>query len=198
MNYRYIKGSAYSQETVEFDLREANGEHITTCSVNVDTFLCGVLKHPCGDGDDVRLTPEQQRDILTLIKEEREKLRNVVGPKSIEGWEDSGLPTFEDYFLVGDTVTEDVIDYFIDILPPATFRANLLQVGEPSSHEKDPASGKHRAIYPTFARTDGRWWYAGDCFIGETTNRRTRPDRLSERISEVESIIKKNTKENSQ
>ena len=108
----------------------------------------------------------------------------------MEDWENSGLGSFDEFFFPGDTVSEDVYDNFLDILPPATMRQNLLQVGEPAAHEYDPEKGKYRATYSTFVRTDGLWWYAGECFLGETVNRRTRPGRLAERIAEVEKELK--------
>ena len=61
---------------------------------------------------------------------------------------------------------------------------------EPAAHEYDPEKGKYRATYSTFVRTDGLWWYAGECFLGETVNRRTRLGRLAERIAEVEKELK--------
>ena len=113
-------------------------------------------------------------------------------------WEDSGLGSFDEFFFPGDTVAEDVYDNFLNILPPATMRQNLLQVGEPAAHEKDPATGNYRATYSTFVRTDGLWWYAGECFRGETVNRRTRPGRLAERIAEVEKDLERENRKGEQ
>ena len=187
MNYRYIKGSEHRREAVEFDLKEL---HPTTCVVDVDLLLCGITAVRCVNDAYIILTLEQQRDILNLVTEERGKMIHAAGPKSMQSWEESGLGSFDEFFLPGDTVTEDVYDNFLDILPPATMRQNLLQVGEPAAHEKDPDTGKYRATYSTFVRTDGLWWYAGECFLGETVNRRTRPGRLEKRLAEVEKLIK--------
>ena len=184
MNYRYIKGAERVKESVEFDTAE------TTCKVNVDLLLCGINKAPCADGSTEILTPERRYEILKFVEQERAKIIHKAGPKSMEDWENSGLEDFGDYFLPGDTVTDDVYDNFLDILPPATMRRNLLQVGEPAAHEKDPETGKYRATYPTFAREGGQWWYAGECFIGETVNRRSRPGRLAEKLAEAEKAIK--------
>ena len=192
MNYRYLKGSEHSCESVEFDTAE------TTCVVNVDLLLCGVKKFPCGDGSDERLTTERRYEILKFVEQEREKLVHKDGAKSMEDWENSGLGSFDEFFFPGDTVAEDVYDNFLNILPPATMRQNLLQVGEPAAHEKDPATGNYRATYSTFVRTDGLWWYAGECFRGETVNRRTRPGRLAERIAEVEKDIERENRKGEQ
>ena len=184
MNYRYIKGAEKVKESVEFDTAE------TTCKVNVDLLLCGINKFPRADGDTETLTPERRYEILKFVEQERGKFVHKAGPKSMEDWENSGLGSFDEFFFPGDTVTDDVYDNFLDILPPATMRRNLLQVGEPAAHEKDPETGNYRATYSTFVRTDGLWWYAGECFLGETVNRRTRPGRLAERLAEAEKAIK--------
>lgn len=185
MNYRYLKGSEKTKETVEYDTAG------TTCRVNVDLLMCGVNKAPRADGETEQITPERRYEILKFVEQERGKIIHKAGPKSMQDWEESGLEDFGDYFLPGDTVTEDVYDNFLDILPPATMRANLLQVGEPAAHEKDPATGNYRATYPTFARVNGQWYYAGECFIGETENRRSRPGRLAEKLAEAEKELQK-------
>lgn len=72
MKYRYMQGSSNDRETVEFDIIK-RGQYITTCVVDVDAALCGVKSFPCGNGDDVILTAQQQSDILKLIRTERGK-----------------------------------------------------------------------------------------------------------------------------
>lgn len=68
-----------------------------------------------------------------------------------------------DYLKVGDEVDQEMVDYFLNVLPPATWRANLVQLGEPHSH----VGG--RATYPTLYREIGRWYYRGNCYRGEET-----------------------------
>ena len=184
MNCRYLKGSEHSPESVEFDTEN------TTCVVNVNLLLCGIKKYPCGDGSDKNLSTKECYDILNFVEQERGRFIHKAGPKSMASWENSGLGSFDDYFVPGDIVTEDVYDNFLNILPPATMWKNLLQVGGSVAYEKDPETGKYRATYTTFAKTDGQWWYVGECFIRETINRRTRPNKLSLRISEVEKELK--------
>ena len=192
MNYRYIKGAERVKESVEFDTAE------TTCKVNIDLLLCGINKFTRADGNTETLTPERRYEILKFVEQERGKFVHKAGPKSMEDWENSGLGSFDEFFFPGDTVTEDVYDNFLDILSPATMRRNLLQVGEPAAHEKDPETGNYRATYSTFVRTDGLWWYAGECFRGETVNRRTRPGRLAERIAEVEKDLERENRKGEQ
>lgn len=58
--YKYLRGSQDSREAVEFDITR-RGQYITTCVVDVDLLLCGIKAFPCGNGDDVKLTPEPAR-----------------------------------------------------------------------------------------------------------------------------------------
>lgn len=72
--YKYLRGSRDSREVVEYEISR-RGHYITTCVVNVDLLLCGIKVFPCGNGDDVRLAPEQQVEILELVQAERRKIR---------------------------------------------------------------------------------------------------------------------------
>ncbi|MFC3768340.1 hypothetical protein [Paenibacillus sp. GCM10012303] len=68
---------------------------------------------------------------------------------------------------VGDTMTEEQVEEWVNVLPPATYRADLVQLGEPYSHREDE-NGKWRATYPTAAKIAGQWRYMGNCFRGST------------------------------
>ncbi len=52
---------------------------------------------------------------------------------------------------VGEYFTEDMIDYFMSLLPPACMRSDCCQIGEPSSSRVDE-SGEGRTTYSTFKR----------------------------------------------
>lgn len=76
----------------------------------------------------------------------------------------------------GDWVTQEVVDEYMNALPPACMRSDCSQLGEPYSHREDPESGKFRATYLTFAKVaPGLWEYRGHCFRGENTERGTDP-----------------------
>lgn len=79
--------------------------------------------------------------------------------KTFENWKGN----LSDYLTIGDEVDEDMVDHFVNVLPPASWRADLVQIGEPHSH----VAG--RATYPTLHKKEGRWLYAGNCFRGEST-----------------------------
>lgn len=80
--------------------------------------------------------------------------------KSYKEWINSETKTIDEYLNVGDEVDEEMIDYFRDILPPATCNFKMLQVGEPSNHVNG------QAIYMTFEKEGDKWIFKGDCFKG--------------------------------
>lgn len=83
-----------------------------------------------------------------------------LAPKTREQWRGSGL-CLNEFLQVGDLVDEDMADYFLCVLPPATHSSLLIQIGEPYSH----VNGK-----PTFAtikKTADGWEYRGNCHIRE-------------------------------
>ena len=169
MKYKYLRGSKDSREVFEFDISK-RGQYITTCVVDVDLLLCGIKTFPCGNGDDFKLTGQQQLDILELVAAERRKITSGIEIKTMESWYGSGL-NFEDYCFPGDTVGEDIVDYFVNVVSPVTLRYDCMQAGEEHSCEPD-GSGKYRATYTTFHRTgDGRCRFDGYCFKGENQNR---------------------------
>lgn len=69
------------------------------------------------------------------------------------------------YLQLGDVVDMEMVDHFINVLPPAYMSSRLVQMGEPYSH----VNGK--ATYPTLERMDGGWTYRGNCHRGDTHNR---------------------------
>ena len=76
---------------------------------------------------------------------------------------------FSEAAAPGDLVEEAIVEEFLFCLPPVTNRRNLMQCGEPYSHEPDPETGRWRATYATFHRTEEGWVYCGNCFAGEIT-----------------------------
>jgi hypothetical protein len=74
---------------------------------------------------------------------------------------------FDQFFQIGDDVDAEVYDYFLNILPPATWNAYMLQIGSIDHHDED---GK--ACYTTFIRdtSHGVWRYVGTCYKGKSTH----------------------------
>jgi len=87
--------------------------------------------------------------------------------KTMAGWRASGSDLGK-YLSVGDAVSADMVDYFLGVLPPACYRANLVQIGEPNSHVNG------RATFATVCKPLGTcyWKYAGNCHRGECTEPR--------------------------
>ena len=68
---------------------------------------------------------------------------------------------------VGEYFTEDMVNDFMDLLPPACMRSDCSQIGEPCSSRIDE-NGEGRTTYSTFKKVDDEIWeYCGDCFRGE-------------------------------
>ena len=84
--------------------------------------------------------------------------------------------TLEDFDFkkinIGDLVEEKVVDYYINVLPPASMSSNCTQVGSPALHLEDVRDGKVKPVYATFERVDSNSWrYCGNCFYKETMPR---------------------------
>jgi len=77
---------------------------------------------------------------------------------------------------IGDLVEEEIVDHFMNVLPPACMRSDCSQLGEPYSHREDETTGKYRATYMTFKKVEeGIWQYCGHCFRGENIERGKEP-----------------------
>lgn len=125
-NMKYYRGSLDSFEAVEFDVTKDSGStYITTCVINVCLLLAGVTAFPCGNGDDVKLTPEQQLEVLEYLQAERKKITEGEAVKSLDGWHKSGLHLWEEYCKPGELVTEDIVDEFTNSVPPTTLRSDM-------------------------------------------------------------------------
>ena len=94
--------------------------------------------------------------------------------KTLQGWceftDRTGKSSICHYLNKGDIVAEDIVDYFLNIMPPRAMSYGYLQVGEPYNHVYD-VSGRLRPTFMTFAKCDGVWRYYGYCFAYETIDR---------------------------
>ena len=94
--------------------------------------------------------------------------------KTLDGWyrfsDRTGKESIYDYLHKGDIVSEDIVDNFMDMLPPRAMSYGYLQVGETYSHVYD-IDHRLRPTYMTFAKCDGVWRYYGNCFVYETIDR---------------------------
>lgn len=97
-------------------------------------------------------------------------MKEYNGKKVIEmsDWTKS----FDDIAKPGDLVEEEIVDAFINCVPPACMRDSCMQCGEPFSHREDPDTKRYRATYTTFKKVNkGIYEYCGNCFAGENVER---------------------------
>lgn len=74
--------------------------------------------------------------------------------------------------IIGDYVSEQVVNDFMDMLPPLTLTSALMQVGEPYAQRYDAKNSRYRSTFTTFKRvSETVWEYCGDCFAGESVIR---------------------------
>lgn len=62
---------------------------------------------------------------------------------------------FSDYVKPGNEVDIEIVGHFRDSVPPVTLRDNVIQCGEPYSHDENGA------LYRTFKKVHNKWFYAG-------------------------------------
>lgn len=189
VDFKYYKGGRDYYEAVELEISN-NGTYVTTCVVNVDLLICGVEVFPCGNGDDFKLNPEQQLKVLEFVQAERRKITEGKTIKTLDGWRKSGLRTWEDYCKPGELVTEDIVDEFVNSVPPVTLRNGIVQAGEAYSTQPDE-NGALKNTYITFTYLDkdsaGRslWRFEGYCFVGQTNDRAQVKTSLERRLDRL-------------
>lgn len=73
--------------------------------------------------------------------------------KTYEGWNGSGLNLGE-YLKPGDEVDQEMFDYFLEVVPPASFGIKHVQIGEACDHS-GPGG---QPTFDTIVRGEGRRW----------------------------------------
>ena len=162
----YHKGGRAARERICIPVVDRSGAATTYLDLPVTLLEAGVVYLRLDDGSDIFLSDTQMALIANEVERRRAECAGT-GLKTLGKWFESGLPTAEDYLEPGDEVDEDLIGYFLDVLPPRTNRAGLLQVGGEISTAKD-VNGRWRPTYLTFKRRGGTWRYAGRCFAGSS------------------------------
>lgn len=67
-----------------------------------------------------------------------------------------------DYLQIGDHVDDEMFQHFLNVLPPAYWSDQVLQIGEPYSHVDG------NSTYPTLRKEKNYWVYTGHCFKGQS------------------------------
>ena len=180
----YVRRTGKNKEMVAKDIFHEDGTYQTTCVIDVALLLCGYDIFPCGDGDDKKLSSDQILEILEFVLAERKKIAAKESIKTRDGWFNSGLAEFSDYFHPGDTVKEDVVGHFVNCVPPVTQRSTCAQCGEAWGNAVDE-NGRSQSVYITFHRLpDGNWKFDGYCFSGRNENRLEYASYLEKQIAE--------------
>lgn len=94
--------------------------------------------------------------------------------KTLDGWcefsDRTGRESIYDYLRKGDIVSEDIVNNFMDMLPPRAMSYGYLQVGEPYNHVYD-IDRRLRPTFMTFCRGENGWRFCGNCFPWETVDK---------------------------
>lgn len=162
---QYNKGGPHNMERIAVPvISKSDGKLVANLETVVILVECGNIYHYLDSGFAVRLSDAQMVTVANEILKKRAEVRGT-GLKTLSGWRESGLPSVEDYLEVGDEVDGEMLDYFLNVLPPRTNRAGLLQAGGEISTAKN-ISGGWLPTHLTFKQQGGTWRYAGRCFAG--------------------------------
>ncbi|MEO2202323.1 hypothetical protein ABGV42_01050 [Paenibacillus pabuli] len=83
--------------------------------------------------------------------------------KTYNEWMESQI-NFDKFVNVGETVDEEFVMYFVNILPPHWNGETYVQVGSPA----DSVNGLN--TFTTFIKENGVWTYIGECHSGDTVH----------------------------
>lgn len=76
-------------------------------------------------------------------------------------WDESHQD-FTTFVQVGEQVDEEIVDYFIECLPPATMNSKCVQCGEPTRHiGNKPAYITFEKPPSAFILSNSEWIYTG-------------------------------------
>lgn len=124
-------------------------------------------------GDKIVIIDEDKNIVKEFFEEKavESKTKAIINPKKItkEDW-DKSHQDFTCLANAGDTVDEDIVQYFRDCLPPVAHNAIYLQCGEPYTHDVNPKNTCYEPAFITFVKENNTWRYKGICFLGEQKN----------------------------
>ena len=94
--------------------------------------------------------------------------------RSLEMWkaylDRTGNHNIGDYFIIGDVISTDLIDYIRMNMSLESDTPNYIQIKEVQGYYYD-LSRALRPVYHTFSECDNQWRYHGICHKWETINR---------------------------
>ena len=121
-------------------------------------------------------TLEEYAEDLIKITAPREKV--IDGEvKTLQGWLDSDTNSFDEYVKEEDKVAVDIVNHFIELLPPRSYKSGFFQIGEPHDHVKEGA--RYRTFIYLYKDENYKevWQYKGNC-LGGTCDKGTEIPRV--------------------
>lgn len=158
------------------------GEQVV--EVNVTRLQNGCKYFENERGEKIKLGLPQIYSVLQTAVIAQSEIKYNGKPKTMEEWNSSGITEFDDYVGLGDEVDEEIVDNYLGLVPPACHTKRLVQMGDPVEHLPN-ANGRYEAVYMTFEKVDGKWYYRGYCFQCDTRNKKrfpTFPETLAKLI----------------
>lgn len=177
----YVPGTKNINEQIVLCYQNSNGKR--TVTIDAEALESG-RKDAADENGAVTLTAAERLRALSVLRNGRREIREKEDVRTLEGWEQSGIPNFGDYVLPGDYVDDKMVNYFLDILPPASTSAGYLQAGEALAYVPDE-KGTFRSCFTTFVMEyHNKWRYCGACHLNQIKNLLPIPD-LYERFMEI-------------
>ena len=87
-----------------------------------------------------------------------------VKTKTMEDWHNSNTTYFDEFFKAGDLVSEEIVNNFLNSVPPITHHEKFIQAGEPYAERFDVEDNRYKETYTTFEKEVAHWVYKGNCF----------------------------------
>lgn len=92
---------------------------------------------------------------------------NKYATKTMEDWHESKAENFDQFFKPGDIVSKEIVDVFLNSVPPITEHTDFIQAGEAYDTAFDKEDNKLKNTYTTFEKEGDDWIYKGNCFKGK-------------------------------
>lgn len=158
----YIPASDKKSGVVIFKYITESGER--TLSVNPDDLIQKKKFGVNENGQPIELTDAEVLNTLIFTEKYKMTIRGKEKVKTLKGWQESGFRTFEEYVKPNNLVSEDMVNYFINISTPVIWNSLYVQVGGVTDHFVDD-SGKEQPCFITFKRDSNNsdWKYVGNC-----------------------------------
>lgn len=155
---------------------------ITLNKLKIEDTICFYISRKENEG-------EYYFRIFDNYDKAKEEYELYVRTKTMKDWHKSKVGSFEQFCKPGDIVGEDIVNEFLNSVPPITHREKFVQAGEPYSHELDREDNKFKATYTTFEKEDAHWIYKGNCFRNKNIDQTYKEDYIEKANDEEDEEI---------